>query len=109
MLNGIFLFGLAYAGCDVVMAVIFLTISLAFHGAVSSGVLASMVDNTPNYSGIILGITSTIGIMAVTISPIVRLTNTKFRSLNSFYSFLGRRTSHISKSNGQCMATYMGD
>lgn len=70
--NGIFTFGLAYAGCDIILAVGFLTLSLAFHGAVSSGVLASMVDNSPNYSGIVLGITSTIGITTGFISPMVR-------------------------------------
>ena len=56
------------------MAVTFLSISLALHGAVSSGVLAGMIDNSPNYSGIILGITSTIAICAGFVSPMVSAT-----------------------------------
>jgi hypothetical protein len=49
----------------------FLTISLSLHGAVSTGVLASMIDNSPNYSGIVMGITSTIAIISGFVSPIV--------------------------------------
>lgn len=71
MLNGVVCFGLAYAGCNVTQAVIFLTLSLSFHGAVSTGVLASMIDNTPNFSGIFMGISSTITIVTGMVSPIV--------------------------------------
>lgn len=71
VLNGIFCLGLAYSGCNIIQAVIFLTISLSLHGAVSTGVLAGMIDNSPNYSGIILGITGTIAIISGFVSPTV--------------------------------------
>lgn len=41
------------------------------HGAVSSGVLASVVDISPNYASINLGIISTVAILTGFISPII--------------------------------------
>lgn len=62
---------MAYSGCNVVMAVFFLTISLSMHGAVSTGPLASIVDISPNYASITLGIVSTVAIITGFVSPIV--------------------------------------
>lgn len=45
-----FLFGLAYAGCDYTLAIILMTSAVAIHGAVSTGPLASFVDLSPNYA-----------------------------------------------------------
>jgi nitrate/nitrite transporter NarK len=71
VLNGLAVFGVAYSGCNVTMSVFFLTLSMLFHGAVSSGALASVVDISPNYASIVLGIVSTFGIATGFISPII--------------------------------------
>lgn len=71
ILNGFAVLGMAYSGCSVISAVFFLTLSLALHGAVSTGVLASIVDISPNYASITLGIVSTVAIITGFVSPIV--------------------------------------
>lgn len=63
LLNGVFIVCLAYSGCNSIAALIFLTSATAVHGAISSGPLASAIDISPNYSGIILGL---IGMVANT-------------------------------------------
>jgi nitrate/nitrite transporter NarK len=69
--NGICVLGLAYSGCNIYAAVTFFTLSLALHGAVSTGPLASIVDIGPNYAGISLGIISTVSIITGFVSPII--------------------------------------
>lgn len=71
ILNGFAALGLAYSGCHVIWAVFFLSLSLALHGAVSTGALASIVDISPNYAGVILGLMSTLTIMSGFISPVI--------------------------------------
>ncbi|CRK96190.1 CLUMA_CG009619, isoform A [Clunio marinus] len=71
IVNGLAVICFALSGCNVVSAVFFLTFSLAMHGAVSTGVLASIVDISPNFSSITLGIVSTVSIMTGFVSPIV--------------------------------------
>lgn len=71
ILNGFAVIGLAYAGCDVIMAIVLMTASLALHGAVSTGALSSIVDIAPNYAGITLGVVSALGTMTGFVSPIV--------------------------------------
>lgn len=63
--------GLAYSGCEVMLAVVLLTISLMLHGSVSSGALASVVDISPNFAGVSLGINSTFSTFSGFISPII--------------------------------------
>jgi MFS family permease len=48
-----------------------LTLSLLLHGAVSTGALASVVDISPNYASITIGIVSTFAIMTGFVSPIM--------------------------------------
>lgn len=69
ILNGVFVLGLAFSGCHVIYAVAFLTISLMLHGAVSSGALASVVDISPNFAGVSLGINSSFSVLTGFISP----------------------------------------
>lgn len=71
ILNGFACLGLAYSECSVIMAVVFLTLSLMLHGAVSAGTLSSMVDIAPNFAGVTLGVVSTVTIIPGFISPIV--------------------------------------
>jgi hypothetical protein len=48
-----------------------LTISLALNGALSAGLLPGIIDNSPNYSGVILGAVGTISINSALVSPMV--------------------------------------
>lgn len=63
--------GMAYSGCDVMLAVVLFTISLMLHGSVSSGALASVVDISPNFAGVSLGINSTFSTFSGFISPLI--------------------------------------
>lgn len=71
IVKGLFVIGIAYSGCDSTMAVIFLTIATALHGAVSTGALASVVDISPNFSGVVLGLSGMVGVLPGFISPFV--------------------------------------
>lgn len=71
ILNGFAVIGLAFSGCDVIMAIVLMTLSLMLHGAVSTGALSSVVDIGPNYAGITLGIVSSLGTMTGFVSPII--------------------------------------
>lgn len=71
IVNGVFVIGLAFSGCHVILAVAFLTISLMLHGAVSSGALASVVDISPNFAGVSLGINSSFSVLTGFISPLI--------------------------------------
>ena len=71
VLNGCAVLGIAYSGCNVISAVFFLVLSLTLHGAVSTAALASMVDISPNYASITLGIVSTVATITGFVSPIV--------------------------------------
>lgn len=70
-MNGFAVIGLSFSGCDSTLAIIFLVMSLTFHGAISSGALSSVVDIAPNFSGVTLGLVSTIGMTSGFISPII--------------------------------------
>lgn len=71
ILKGVFVIGIAYSGCDSTMAVVLLTIATALHGAVSTGALASVVDISPNFSGVVLGLSGMVGILPGFISPFI--------------------------------------
>lgn len=62
---------LAYFGYNATAAIVLVAVATMFHGAVSSGPLASMVDLSPNYAGIVLGVSGMIGGMPGFISPII--------------------------------------
>lgn len=42
--------GLSFSGCDRIAAIVFLTLAVSSHGAVTTGPLASIVDISPNYA-----------------------------------------------------------
>ncbi|KAL1394645.1 hypothetical protein pipiens_011801 [Culex pipiens pipiens] len=71
VLNGIFVLGLAYSGCHSTAAILFLTLATMAHGAVSTGPLANIVDMSPKYAGILLGISGMIGVIPGFVSPII--------------------------------------
>uniref|UniRef100_A0AAG5DIP9 Major facilitator superfamily (MFS) profile domain-containing protein n=1 Tax=Anopheles atroparvus TaxID=41427 RepID=A0AAG5DIP9_ANOAO len=71
VVNGAFVFALAYSGCNSLMAIIFLTLATTVHGAVSTGPLANLVDMSPRYAGILLGVSGMITVIPGFISPII--------------------------------------
>ncbi|CAI6346107.1 unnamed protein product [Macrosiphum euphorbiae] len=71
ILQGLFILGLCYSGCNSVVAIIMLFCATAVSGAASSGPLASVVDIAPNYAGVILGIIGTVSMCSGFISPII--------------------------------------
>ncbi|KAL3274782.1 hypothetical protein HHI36_019566 [Cryptolaemus montrouzieri] len=58
--QGFCMIAIAYSRCNSMMAFIFVAGSAACHGAVSTGVLASIVDNSPNYASIVLGMANSL-------------------------------------------------
>ena len=71
ILNGFAVVGLAFSGSNVILAVLFLSLSLCFHGTVSTGALAAIVDISPNFAGITLGVVSTVPVITGFVSPII--------------------------------------
>ncbi|XP_073845391.1 sialin-like [Musca autumnalis] len=68
---GFLLVALAYFGYNPTAAIILLTLAIMLHGTVSSGPLASMVDIAPNFAGIVMGLSSMIGVLPGFISPYI--------------------------------------
>lgn len=71
VVNGIFVLGLAYSGCNAVLACTFIILSSGSHGAVSSGPLAAIIDNSPNFAGVLLGIVNMFCVIPGFVSPII--------------------------------------
>lgn len=59
IVQGLFILLLAYSGCNAVLAIVFLTLAITVNGSVSTGALASVVDISPNYASVILGLMNT--------------------------------------------------
>lgn len=66
---GVCLLGMAQSGDNAVMAVVWFTLANVVHGANTSGPLANQVDLSPNFAGIVLGITASCSAMTGYISP----------------------------------------
>lgn len=71
IVNGLFVIGLAYSGCNSTAAISLLVAATAMHGAVSTGPLASLIDISPNFSGITLGLTGMFAVLPGFISPLI--------------------------------------
>lgn len=71
IISGFCIIGMGYSGCNYIMAVTFQTIAITVHGALSSGVLVNVIDIAPNFSGIILSLTSFLASASGFISPMI--------------------------------------
>lgn len=71
IVNGLFVLGLAYSGCNAVMACVFIILATGSHGAVSSGPLASIIDISPKFAGVLLGIVNIFCVIPGFISPFI--------------------------------------
>ncbi|KAF5279363.1 hypothetical protein FQA39_LY05473 [Lamprigera yunnana] len=77
--QGLCMIGLAYSGCNSLMAITFLSVAITIHGAVSTGPLANLVDLSPNYASVLMGMANGFGAVGGMISPLIvgLLTNNK--------------------------------
>lgn len=71
IVGGAFSIGLAYSGCNSVMAIVFASLSVIMLGAQASGILSTIVDLSPNYSSILMGICLTICVLPGTFSSYI--------------------------------------
>lgn len=71
IVNGVFIMGLAFSGCNSTMACCCIIIATALHGAVSSGPLSAIIDISPRYAGVLLGIVNMICALPGFISPLL--------------------------------------
>ncbi|XP_066993783.1 sialin isoform X2 [Anabrus simplex] len=71
ILMGLFTLGSAFSGCNYLSAIICLTAATTVSGAISTGPLASFVDLSPNFAGILMGISCTLSFTAAFISPLI--------------------------------------
>ncbi|XP_065326517.1 sialin-like [Pelmatolapia mariae] len=70
-LPSVFLVAVVYAGCDHILIVTFLTLSLTTGGFSAAGVFINQIDIAPRYAGFLLGITNTFGTIPGVVAPIV--------------------------------------
>ncbi|KAK0082270.1 hypothetical protein PV325_010770 [Microctonus aethiopoides] len=63
--------GLAFSGCEPTLAIFFMMTGTAINGAVSAGTLASLVDLSPNFAGVLLGFCGLITAASGFISPLI--------------------------------------
>nr|CAD7266016.1 unnamed protein product [Timema shepardi] len=67
----VFNMGMAFSGCNSIIAIICMILATAFTGVDTSGQLASMVDLSPNFASFIMGISNTISVMTGFLTPLV--------------------------------------
>lgn len=69
--QGVFMLGLAFSGCNSTAAIVFSTVATSVSGAVTTGPLASLIDLSPNFASVMLGITNMITVIPGFISPVI--------------------------------------
>ncbi|KAK5640472.1 hypothetical protein RI129_011283 [Pyrocoelia pectoralis] len=69
--QGLCMIVMAYSGCNYTMAIVFLTAATGIHGASATGALANLVDISPNYASILLGMANGSGAIGGFISPVI--------------------------------------
>jgi len=68
--------GVAYAGCDYVLAVCLLILAVGCTGAMYGGIFCNHIDLAPNFAGLLLGLTNTLA----TLPGFISVTNLVFNS-----------------------------
>lgn len=71
MLPGTFLMLASYAECEHTLVIVFLTISIAAHGAAPSGLYTNSMDLCPNYSGVLMSVINGAATITGTVTPYV--------------------------------------
>lgn len=68
---GLLSIALAYTGCNSLAAVVFLTMASTIQGAVAAGPLANILDISPNYASVIMGLVGMITVAPGFLSPMI--------------------------------------
>lgn len=71
VIPSIFAITASYAGCDELLVVTLLTISIAGQGFNSAGTILNLFDLGPNYIGPLNGITNSISSIAALLAPYI--------------------------------------
>lgn len=71
IVSGFACFGLAYSGCNDIMAISFMALSVILYGATTSSSIGNIGEIAPNYADIISGVVSTFTVTPAVASPIV--------------------------------------
>ncbi|XP_063238497.1 vesicular glutamate transporter 2-like isoform X2 [Bacillus rossius redtenbacheri] len=67
--QGLAMVGMAFSGCNAVMAMVFMMIAIAIQSLDSSGQMASFVDLSPNFASILLGIANAVSVLTGFAAP----------------------------------------
>ncbi|XP_023248638.1 putative inorganic phosphate cotransporter [Copidosoma floridanum] len=65
----VFLLLAVYAGCDVVLAVVLVTVGLTLTGSSLIGIKVNVLDLSPNHAGVLMGIQNGVGALAGIAAP----------------------------------------
>ncbi|KAI5748660.1 hypothetical protein M8J76_001052 [Diaphorina citri] len=71
LVQGIFVLGLAFSGYNSAAAIFNLAMATMVHGAVTAGPLASLVELSPNFAGVLQGISGMLSSIPSFISPVL--------------------------------------
>lgn len=69
--QAVFIVGLSFSGCHSSLAVFFMIAGTMTTGTISAGSMANLVDLSPNFGGVLLGICGLIANGAGAISPLI--------------------------------------
>ncbi|XP_043281754.1 sialin-like [Venturia canescens] len=69
--QGLMLIGLSFSGCRPNLAVTFMILGTAMNGAMSTGTISNVVDLSPNYAGVLLGIMNLVCMATAFLSPMI--------------------------------------
>lgn len=88
--QAVMLIGLSLSGCRPTLAVTFMILGTATNGAISTGPISNIVDLSPNYAGVLLGITNLVSMATAFLSPMIvgLLTNNNVKIAPSIFIFL---------------------
>lgn len=77
LLPGLFLIALTFVGCDQILSVAIITMSLGFNGAATVTNLQNHQDLAPNYVGTLYGLANFLGTTTGFITPLITAHFTK--------------------------------
>ncbi|XP_065204361.1 sialin-like [Planococcus citri] len=62
---------ISFSGCNVMVAVIMLIVAVTLQGTIPAGPMAKVIDMSPNFSGVVQGISGTLSVLSGFIGPIL--------------------------------------
>ncbi|KAL6953695.1 hypothetical protein U1Q18_051262, partial [Sarracenia purpurea var. burkii] len=68
---GITILVISFSGCNVMLAVSMLILAVTLQGTIPAGPMAKIIDMSPNFSGVLQGISGTLSVLSGFIGPIL--------------------------------------